>query len=69
MREVPDVLGGCGVALGGFNANLGHPTYCCGLVSLIKAVVQLQERAVAPHIHLENPIGLTSNLKILASIF
>ena len=41
-----------------FNANLGHPSFTVGALTLIKAVLQLQHQAVPPNLNLEEPIDL-----------
>ena len=48
------------LVLGGFNANLGHPTHACGLVGLIKCILNLKHRAISPQINIDEPIELVS---------
>ncbi|MFF1902985.1 beta-ketoacyl synthase N-terminal-like domain-containing protein [Kitasatospora sp. NPDC058218] len=50
--------GGAALAVGSVKANLGHPESAAGVVSLIKAVLCLQRRAVPPLVHFStlNPL-------------
>ena len=72
LDAVYNVLGTCErrnpLVLGGFNANIGHATYCCGLISTIKAALTLRHKAALPHINLTQPTEHIQSGRLIAPI-
>ncbi|MFG6100258.1 SDR family NAD(P)-dependent oxidoreductase [Leptothoe sp. ISB3NOV94-8A] len=51
----PDRLSNSPLAVGSVKTNIGHLEAAAGVAGLIKIVLQLQHRQIAPHLHFETP--------------
>ncbi len=64
-RAVANIFGGNDVFIGSVKANFGHSEGASGMTSMIKAVMSLENKTIAPQINFTKPNPKSEQLRLI----